>query len=152
MKNLIFAISFIFLYYSCSERSKLNQINKKIEWSPVGNRIKTKWASKITPDNVWHNYPRPQMVRSTWRNLNGLWDYAILNRIPRERLVPITYKKQILVPFSIESSLSGVGKELLPVEVLWYRTKFDVSDWKEKEILIHFGAVDYKSTLYINGK
>ena len=152
MKNLIFAISFIFLYYSCSERSKLNQINKKIEWSPVGNRIKTKWASKITPDNVWHNYPRPQMVRSTWRNLNGLWDYAILNRMPRERLVPITYKKQILVPFSIESSLSGVGKELLPVEVLWYRTKFDVSDWKEKEILIHFGAVDYKSTLYINGK
>ena len=90
------------------------------------------------------------MVRKDWKNLNGLWEYAILHRMPRKMVAPIKYKEKILVPFAIESSLSGVGKELLPVEVLWYRTKFDVSDWQGKEIILHFGAVDYKSTLYIN--
>ena len=150
MKNLIFVILIIIFFPRCNKISKLNQ-NNKIEWTPAGNKIKTEWASQITTENVWQNYPRPQMVRSKWKNLNGLWDYTVLNRMPREKLVPITYKEQILVPFSIESSLSGVGEELSPVEVLWYRTNFDVSDWKEKEILIHFGAVDYKSTLYING-
>ena len=92
------------------------------------------------------------MVRTDWKNLNGLWDYAILHRMPRERVTPIKYRGKILVPFAIESSLSGVGKELLPVEILWYRTRFDVSQWKDKDVILHFGAVDYKSTLYINGQ
>ena len=151
MKELIliaFVLSETFFY---GQNSISNDFKKEKAWSPVGDKIKTSWAYQITPDNVWQDYPRPQMERSEWKNLNGLWDYTILHRLPRERVAPIKYKDKILVPFSLESSLSGVGKELLPVEVLWYRTKFDVSQWKEKEIILHFGAVDYKSSLYING-
>ena len=103
MKNLIFVILLIIFFPRCNKISKLNQ-NNKIEWTPAGNKIKTEWASQITTENVWQNYPRPQMVRSKWKNLNGLWDYTVLNRMPREKLVPITYKEQILVPFSIASS------------------------------------------------
>ena len=146
---LIFALSVSFI---SAQNLIVNNSNKDELWSPVGDKIKTEWASKITPDNVWSDYPRPQMVRSNWKNLNGLWDYAILHRMPRERVTPIKYRGKILVPFSIESSLSGVGKELLPVEILWYRTRFDVSKWKDKDVILHFGAVDYRSTLYINGQ
>ena len=146
---LIFALSVSFI---SAQNLIVNNSNKDELWSPVGDKIKTEWASKITPDNVWSDYPRPQMVRSNWKNLNGLWDYTILHRMPRERVAPIKYRGKILVPFSIESSLSGVGKELLPVEILWYRKRFDVSEWKDKDVILHFGAVDYRSTLYINGQ
>ncbi len=151
MKELILIALVLSETFFYGQNSISNDFQKEKAWSPVGDKIKTSWAYQITPDNVWQDYPRPQMQRSKWKNLNGLWDYAILHRLPRERVAPIKYKDKILVPFSLESSLSGVGKELLPVEVLWYRTKFDVSQWKEKEIILHFGAVDYKSTLYING-
>ena len=128
MKKSIFIILTLFNYVVCAQNLISNDFQKKTDWFPVGDKIKTEWASKITPENVWSDYPRPQMVRSNWKNLNGLWDYTILHRMPRERLVPIKYDNKILVPFAIESSLSGVRKELLPVEVLWYRTKFDVTE------------------------
>ncbi len=151
MKKSILIIVILINSIVCAQNSISNDFKKNTGWSPVGDKIKTEWASKITPENVWSDYPRPQMVRSKWKNLNGLWDYTILHRMPRERVVPIKYEDKILVPFSLESSLSGVGKELLPVEILWYRTKFDITEWVDKEIILHFGAVDYKSTLYING-
>ena len=152
MKKGVLIILALSVSFISAQNQKINNSSKNKIWLPVGDKIKTQWASKLTPHNVWSEYPRPQMVRSNWKNLNGLWDYAILHRMPRERVIPIKYKDKILVPFAIESSLSGVGKELLPVEILWYRTRFDVSEWKDKEVILNFGAVDYKSTLYINGQ
>ncbi len=150
MKKLIYISFIISISSAYAQQYTPDDFQEETAWSAVGDKIKTIWTSKITPQNVWQDYPRPQMVRKDWKNLNGLWEYAILHRMPRKMVAPIKYKEKILVPFAIESSLSGVGKELLPVEVLWYRTKFDVSDWQGKEIILHFGAVDYKSTLYIN--
>ena len=148
--NKIFVLFLaIGLNYSCTQKPATTNNSAKQEWSPVGNKIKTKWASDVSPTNAWQQYPRPQLVRDEWKNLNGLWDYAIT---PKDKGAPAKFDGKILVPFCIESSLSGVGKPLLPKDELWYRTTFDVSAWKEKDILIHFGAVDFKSTLYINGK
>ena len=149
MKKSILLTFTLFISFISAQNSIVNNLNKDELWSPVGNKIMTEWASKITPNNAWSDYPRPQMVRTDWKNLNGLWDYAILHRMPRERVTPIKYRGKILVPFSIESSLSGVGKELLPVEILWYRTRFDVSEWKDKDVILHFGAVDYLSLIHI---
>lgn len=112
--------------------------------------MKTAWGEKVTPENAWRQYPRPQMVRSQWMNLNGLWDYAI---IPREAAGPKSFEGKILVPFCVESSLSGVGKKVLPDQRLWYRTAFEVpANWKGKRILLHFDAVDFETTAWLNGK
>ncbi|MBT1688507.1 glycoside hydrolase family 2 protein [Dawidia soli] len=116
--------------------------------NPVG--MKTAWGEKITPENAWRQYPRPQMVRESWKNLNGLWDYAIL---PKESVAPKTFDGKILVPFCAESSLSGVGKMVKPDQNLWYNTTFDVpADWKGKNVLLHFDAVDWQTTVWLNGK
>tara|TARA_R110002049_G_scaffold76250_4_gene196109 strand:- start:37319 stop:39586 length:2268 start_codon:yes stop_codon:yes gene_type:complete len=150
MNIIIVFLLTIGLNYSFAQKLvATTHIGDKFEWTPVGNKIKTKWALGVTPSNAWQQYPRPQLVRNEWKNLNGLWDYAIR---PKEKKAPSNFDGEILVPFCIESSLSGVGKPLLPEDELWYRTTFNVSNWKGKEILIHFGAVDFKSTLYINGK
>ena len=70
------------------------------QWKPVGDKIKTPWAEKVDPANVLPEYPRPQMVRSQWVNLNGLWDYAIK---PVGAMEPKTMDGKILVPFAVES-------------------------------------------------
>ena len=80
------------------------------QWQPAGDRIRTQWGEKLDPQNVLPEYPRPQMVRGDWQNLNGLWDYAIL---PIGQ-TPDKFQGQILVPFAVESSLSGVGIKRLP--------------------------------------
>jgi Beta-galactosidase/beta-glucuronidase len=119
------------------------------QYVPAGDRIKTEWASQVSPDNVLPEYPRPIMVRQQWQNLNGLWDYAIL---PKGGRVPQTFDGQILVPFCIESSLSGVQKEVGKDNELWYRREFTVpSSWKGQRILLHFGAVDWKADVWVNG-
>jgi len=79
------------------------------QWQPAGSRIKTKWASQIDVNNVLPEYPRPIMKRAEWQNLNGLWNYAIL---PVGQKEPTKYDGQILVPFAVESSLSGTQKEV----------------------------------------
>ena len=79
------------------------------QWTPVGDRIKTSWAEKIDVNNVLPEYPRPIMERSEWSNLNGLWKYAVL---PLGKSIPDSFEGDILVPFAVESSLSGVGKTL----------------------------------------
>ena len=90
------------------------------EWTPAGDRIKTRWAAEVSPANVHKEYPRPQMVRPEWKSLNGLWDYAIT---PRSSSKPASFDGKILVPFAVESSLSGVGRTLTPEDALWYRTE-----------------------------
>lgn len=118
------------------------------QWKPMGDKIKTAWAEKVDPKNVLPEYPRPIMERDKWQNLNGLWDYAIL---PMGQQEPQTFDGKILVPFAVESSLSGVQKELGKGKELWYRRTFTIpSDWKSKNIILHFGAVDWKAEVYLN--
>ena len=118
------------------------------QWAPVGNEIKTSWASEITPQNVHQEYPRPQMVRQNWINLNGLWNYAITD-VNAENF---TAEGEILVPFAVESSLSGVGRRITKENTLWYEREFTVpSSWKGQNIILHFGAVDWKSEVFVNG-
>lgn len=115
----------------------------------VGNRIVSDWATQIDINNVLSEYPRPLMERPEWMNLNGLWKYAIL---PSGKAMPQVYDGDILVPFAVESALSGVGKELGENNELWYQRRFSVpSRWKGLRLLLHFGAVDWKTTVWING-
>jgi len=108
----------------------------------------TRWAKDISPENVWMEYPRPQMVRDKWQNLNGLWEYAIT---PKGSNKP-EFEGEILVPFAIESALSGVKHSLLPEELLWYRRKFTIPiEWAGQRVLLHFGAVDWECKVWING-
>ena len=117
------------------------------QWKPAGDKIKTEWATKIDPNKVLQEYPRPIMKRSEWKNLNGLWDYSITN----VGEVPTKFSDKILVPFAVESSLSGVMKEVGAKKELWYNTTFSVpSNWNGKDILLHFGAVDWKTEIWIN--
>lgn len=119
------------------------------QWRPSGDKIKTRWADKITVDNVLPEYPRPIMERNEWFNLNGVWEYAITQTGADK---PSVYDGQILVPFAIESSLSGVQKSLGKEKELWYSRKFSLpSGWKGKNILLHFGAVDWKTDVWVNG-
>jgi beta-galactosidase/beta-glucuronidase len=118
------------------------------QWKPAGDKIKTQWAEKIDVNKVLPEYPRPIMERSDWSNLNGLWEYAIL---PVGSTEPTNYDGKILVPFAVESSLSGVQKELGSKNELWYKRTFNIpSNWKGKSILLHFGAVDWKTEVFIN--
>lgn len=119
------------------------------KWAPVGDRIMTRWADQVSPDRVWPEYPRPQMKRQNWQNLNGLWDYAIA---AKEADPPQTYDGQILVPFAPESALSGVGKAVKPDQYLWYRRSFVLAPaWDRQRILLHFGAVDWDTRVWVNG-
>lgn len=118
------------------------------QWEPQGNKIKTKWAEQVDPNKTLPEYPRPIMEREKWKNLNGLWDYAIQ---PVGKTAPLKYDGKILVPFAVESSLSGVMKEVGSANELWYETTFSIdSDWKNKDILLHFGAVDWKAEVWVN--
>ena len=117
-------------------------------WAPAGDRIKTKWAEDVSPANAHPEYPRPQMVRADWKSLNGLWDYAIT---PKTAVRPEVFDGKILVPFAVESSLSGVGKSFTPDDALWYKTVFTVpSAWKDKRLKLNFEAVDWKADVYLN--
>jgi beta-galactosidase/beta-glucuronidase len=118
------------------------------QWQPAGDKIKTAWADKIDVNNVLPEYPRPIMERESWKNLNGLWEYAIT---PANAVQPKQFDGKILVPFAVESSLSGVMKTVGDKNVLWYRTNFDVpKTWKKNEVILHFGAVDWKSEVWVN--
>ena len=118
------------------------------DWKPAKVKIITEWGSKLIPSNVLPEYPRPQLVRDDWKNLNGLWDYSVENRFSE---LPETYTQKILVPFAIESALSGVGETVGKENILIYRTKFDLpQNWIGKRILLHFGAVDWEADVYVN--
>ena len=118
------------------------------QWKPAGDKIMTEWASQVDPNNVLPEYPRPIMERGEWKNLNGLWNYAI---IEKGQPIPATFDGEILVPFAVESALSGVGKRMDDTKELIYQRSFDVpSAWKGKQVLLHFGAVDWKADVWVN--
>ena len=119
------------------------------QYKPAGDKIKTDWATEVVPENVLPEYPRPLMVRPTWKNLNGLWQYAIT---PKGEKTPTAYEGDILVPFCIESSLSGVQKTVGQDSALWYEKTFAVpNEWKNDRVLLHFGAVDWMTDVWVNG-
>lgn len=118
------------------------------QYAPVGDKIRTPWAEQIDVNNVRPEYPRPIMERTAWKNLNGLWSYAVK---PKGEAQPSNWDGQILVPFAIESSLSGVGKELGDKNELWYNRTFTVpAQWKKQNVLLHFGAVDWRADVWVN--
>ena len=132
-------ILFILLVTTCSLSA---------QWQPAGDKLKTKWASEIAVNNVLPEYPRPIMERAEWQNLNGLWNYAIL---PAGKQTPASFDGQILVPFAVESSLSGVQKNVGRDNELWYERTFTVpSKWNNNRVLLHFGAVDWKADVWVN--
>ncbi|MDE6857557.1 MAG: beta-galactosidase, partial [Alistipes sp.] len=117
-------------------------------WNPVGDRIKTQWGERLTADNVLPEYPRPIMERDEWQNLNGLWDYAIT---PKGAPAPAEYEGEILVPFAVESSLSGVGKTVGEKQELWYRSTFEIpAKWRGRHVMLNFGGVDWKTDVWVN--
>ena len=120
------------------------------EWAPKQAPLMTQWGERVTAENAHREYPRPQMVRSQWQNLNGLWNYSVTSK---DAAKPESISQgQILVPFAIESALSGVQQKFTPEDKLWYETEFTVpKSWKGKRIILHFGAVDYSSVIYVNG-
>ncbi|MDI9604804.1 MAG: glycoside hydrolase family 2 TIM barrel-domain containing protein [Bacteroidota bacterium] len=124
-------------------------LSLQAQWQPAGDKLKTKWASQIDVNNVWPEYPRPIMERGDWLNLNGLWKYAIQ---PVGKQKPASFEGDILVPFAVESGLSGVQKRVGKDNELWYQREFTVSSkWKNSKVLLHFGAVDWKADVWVNG-
>jgi len=145
MKKVSLVLSLLGLTLSLSAQQKTTG-----NWSAVKGKIASPWAEELNPKNVLPEYPRPQFQRkNNWKSLNGLWDYAIAEKSQR----PAIDQGKILVPFAVESSLSGVGKTVGKDSLLWYKTAFTVpSNLKGKEILLHFGAVDWRTTVTLNGK
>jgi beta-galactosidase/beta-glucuronidase len=118
-------------------------------WQPAVGPLKTRWAKDVSPANAHPEYPRPQMVRKDWLNLNGLWDLAIIGKDAK----PSGFPSQILVPFPVESALSGVMKPVSENDRLWYRRAFEVpKSWRDQRVLLHFGAVDFETTVWVNGQ
>ena len=123
-------------------------LGAQAQWKPVGDKIKTPWSEQVNPANVLPEYPRPQLERGDWQNLNGEWEYAIK---PIGNAEPAAFDGKILVPFAVESSLSGVQKEVGENNELWYKRTFTVpSAWKNKDIVLNFGAVDWKADVFVN--
>lgn len=145
MKSITFRIhhffaSFLFCALSLSAAT----------WQPGEGPLKTRWAADVSPENAHPEYPRPQFVRAEWLNLNGLWDLSIT---PKDAPKPGSFDMQILVPFPVESALSGVMKPVSENDQLWYRRQFELPlTWRGQRILLNFGAVDFETTVWVNGK
>lgn len=118
------------------------------DWRPAESTLTTPWTAKVSPGNALPEYPRPQMVRKQWTNLNGLWSYAVVNKDGEK---PQNFTGSILVPFAIESSLSGVKQPVTPDQRLWYRRTFRAPKMKSGHVLLHFGAVDWRAEVFVNG-
>ena len=111
-------------------------------------QMMTEWGEKVTSENAWRSYPRPQMVRGNFTNLNGDWLYAVTS-VTNTPGRPEKWDGKIRVPFAIESALSGVGRLLKPDELLWYTRKIWCDPKPGERILLHFGAVDFRAMVFI---
>lgn len=137
-KTLILCFTFTFAICLCAHA----------QWKPAGDKMKTPWAELVDPANVLPEYPRPLLERQVWLNLNGEWDYAILDKGMAE---PAQFDGKILVPFAVESSLSGVQKDVNEKQELWYKRTFTIpASWKGKNVMLNFGAVDWFAEVFVN--
>jgi beta-galactosidase/beta-glucuronidase len=143
MKKILVPVLLVLFAGSCQFEPK------ETAWKPAEGPLLTQWADAVTPGSVLPEYPRPQMVREAWINLNGLWDYAI---VPEAANRPRKFDGKIMVPFCPESSLSGVGKDVGPENRLWYRRTFKLpAEWAGKQIMLNFGASDWETRVWVNG-
>ncbi len=137
-----------FLYLTIFLHISTNLFSQ-VKWKAVSNPLTTPWTEKVSTENARPEYPRPQMTRGKWLNLNGEWDFALLNNLSNE----VLEKGKILVPFPVESALSGIKAKVEPTQIMSYNRTFTIpSDWKGQRILLHFGAVDYEASIYVNAK
>ena len=144
------SISLLFLVLLALAGSTLTNCTRTDygDWAQQKAPLMTKWSADAMPGKAWTEYPRPQMERKNWKNLNGLWDYAIT---PVESQKPETWAGKILVPYPVESALSGVMKTLAEGEKLWYHRELKSPvRMKTERVLIHFEAVDWLTRVYID--
>jgi hypothetical protein len=144
-KNIFFTSLFsVFVAFSVQAQSG---------WKMQPVVLETRWAKQVSPANTYNAYPRPGLERTGWINLNGLWDYAITPLSENETAFPSKADGKILVPYPLESALSGVQRPLSANENLWYKKTFQKPALKNGErLLLHFGAVDWKATVLVNGQ
>jgi beta-galactosidase/beta-glucuronidase len=124
--------------------------SQQSKWQPINDKILSEWAMDIDPNAPLPDYPRPQMSRENWTNLNGIWQYAIVEKGNKQ---PSNFQGDILVPYAIESALSGVGKTVGKDQELWYHRSFEIDrEMRRGKLLLHFGAVDWEAEVFINNK
>ncbi|MGJ7031545.1 glycoside hydrolase family 2 protein [Niabella hirudinis] len=143
MKKTVWSLFFV---------AAVGAANVNAQWKPVEGKIKTQWAEKVNAANPLPEYPRPQLTRNNnWKNLNGLWQYTVLPNSDAGT-VPAQYDGNILVPYAIESALSGVGKTVGKDSILWYNRTIEIpASMRKGRVLLHFGAVDWAAQIYVNG-
>ena len=136
--------------FACTT-SFLSYAQSTSDWKIAGSKIRTDWAAKVDPQNTLSEYPRPQLVRGNFQNLNGLWNYGIVSKAT-ELEIPSKYDGKILVPFAVESALSGVGRTVGKDSLLWYQRTVSIKKMNKNRILLNFGAVDWACEVFVNGK
>ena len=142
MKRIL-AFSLLLGLFACAQKTET------VTWAPLQDHILSRWAADVDPLNPLPEYPRPQLVRTDWQSLNGLWDYSIG---PKEGEQPAAEGK-ILVPFPLESALSGVGRHITDNDALWYSTTFTVPrKWKKNQVWLNFQGVDWSTEVWLNGQ
>jgi hypothetical protein len=120
------------------------------DWQPVPGHMMTRWAKDVDPAKPLPEHPRPQMVRQAWQNLNGLWQFEITGKAAPQ---PANFSQQILVPFPVESALSGLKKRVEPKDRMWYQRPFAMPEaWRAGRVLVHFTAADWDTEVFVNGK
>ena len=130
-------------FFACSSETEYS-------WVPAGDNIRTRWADEVSPASVHSEYPRPHLVRGEWQSLNGMWEYAVT---PAGAEGFDVADGGILVPFCIESSLSGVGRTITADDALWYRRTFRVPrSWRGRRTVLNFDAVDWQAEVFVNGQ
>ena len=138
--RLILATLTLFPPSAISAAEATQPANQATDWKPVPGKLMTRWAKDVSATNALPEYPRPQMVRKDWLNLNGLWDLKLGDGTAT----------RILVPYPIESALSGVMKH---ADRMTYHRSFNIPKaWSGRHVLLHFGAVDWEAKVTVNGK
>ena len=140
--SLIALFGVLSLLFSCTK-------TPENAWSPAPNPLMTRWAADIDAAMPWPEYPRPQLVRDEWMNLNGLWDYQLVRKDSAQG----RFSRSILVPYPVESALSGIADSVGPGDMIIYRRMFEIPDsWKGKQVMLHFEAVDWETRVFVNDR